>query len=243
VQPLAVAHRGTPHRHPENTLASFRSALALGCDAIELDVQWTSDEIPIVYHDRTLAHAGGGRKRIHQLTHRELRRLETRYPIPTLEQTLRLLHGKTRLMVELKAREGLTAKVRHLALARAVASMVGQAGDSAQSSILCFDATMLAEVGEAAPQLRRVLNVRPQMPGLAAKLRRASPQVVCADVRSLSRTFGRRVLRNDRQLWSFTCNRPQTVQRALDAGASAIISDRVDWLIQHLTKLGQRAEA
>lgn len=242
MQPLAVAHRGTPRRHPENTLASFREALALGCDAIELDVQWTADEVPLVYHDRTLAHAGGGRQRIHQLTHRELRRLKTRYPIPTLERTLRLLAGKTQLMIELKAREGLAARRRHQALARCVATMVHDGCPDGEASILSFDATMLAEVGATAPQLRRVLNVRPQLPGLAAKLRRAAPAVVCADVRSLNRRFGRRVLRGQRQLWSFTCNRPQTVERALDAGATAIISDRVDWLIGHLTKLGRRGE-
>jgi len=36
--PLIIAHRGDSAHRPENTLASFESALAVGADLIELDV-------------------------------------------------------------------------------------------------------------------------------------------------------------------------------------------------------------
>uniref|UniRef100_UPI00061DC290 glycerophosphodiester phosphodiesterase family protein n=1 Tax=Kitasatospora aureofaciens TaxID=1894 RepID=UPI00061DC290 len=43
---LAVAHRGDPYRHRENTLPSVESALAAGADAVEVDVQLTRAKVP-----------------------------------------------------------------------------------------------------------------------------------------------------------------------------------------------------
>ena len=235
MKPWAVAHRGTPRRHPENTLPSFTTALRLGCDAIELDVQWTLDEVAVVYHDRTLAHAGGGRRRVHQLTLRELRRAATNYRIPTLQQTLDRIGNRTALLVELKNREG-----NHLRTPRLTAQTAKLLKRYRDSYLLSFDATLLAAAAEASPKLPRVLNVRPIMPGLNAKCREAQPQVICGDVRSLTRRFGQRVRRNGYQLWSFTINRPATLDRALDAGATAIISDRCDWLAEQLQRRGLR---
>lgn len=238
-----IAHRGAPRRYPENTLAGFDQALRFGCDGIEFDVQLSRDGVPVVYHDRTLARAGGGRRRVHQLDLRELKRLDagTRFPgalrrhrIPTLDEVLDRLDGRTRLLVEIKTREGAGATERYRELATKVARKVNGAG---RVWILGFDSNILATVGRVAPELPRVLNVRPLFPGLAAKLRRAAPQVVDADVRGLSAAFGRRVRRSGRSLWSFTCNTPRQVRSAREAGAEAIISDRADWLAAQLGRM------
>src|SRR4051812_22339036 len=50
-----IGHRGAPRRYLENTTASFREALRLGGDAIELDVHVTSDGLPVVHHDPVLS--------------------------------------------------------------------------------------------------------------------------------------------------------------------------------------------
>jgi glycerophosphoryl diester phosphodiesterase len=235
-----IAHRGAPRRYPENTLAGFDQALRAGCDGIEFDVQMSRDGVPVVYHDRTLARAGGERRRVHQLDLRELKRLDagTRFSgarrlhrIPTLDEVLDRLDGRTRLLVEIKTREGAGAGERYRELATKVARKVHGVG---RVWILGFDSNVLATVGGVAPGLPRVLNVRPLLPGLAAKLRRATPSVVNADVRGLSAEFGRRVRRGGRSLWSFTCNTPGQVRNARDAGAEAIISDRADWLAAEL---------
>jgi Glycerophosphoryl diester phosphodiesterase len=46
-----VGHRGYPAKYPENTVMGFQAAIALGVDAIELDVQLTGDGVPVVLHD------------------------------------------------------------------------------------------------------------------------------------------------------------------------------------------------
>jgi glycerophosphoryl diester phosphodiesterase len=52
--PSAIAHRGGSRLAPENTLAAFERAAALGVDAIECDVQLSRDDEVVVIHDATL---------------------------------------------------------------------------------------------------------------------------------------------------------------------------------------------
>jgi glycerophosphoryl diester phosphodiesterase len=54
-RPLAIAHRGASAYAPGNTLAAFRKADILGADMWEVDIRATSDGIPVVFHDATLA--------------------------------------------------------------------------------------------------------------------------------------------------------------------------------------------
>ncbi len=51
---LNIAHRGNESEFLENTQSSFLSAAQLGADLVELDVQFTKDDIPIVFHDTDL---------------------------------------------------------------------------------------------------------------------------------------------------------------------------------------------
>lgn len=52
--PLVVAHRGDRRHHPENTLAAFRAAVALGAPLCEFDVLATADSELVCLHDETL---------------------------------------------------------------------------------------------------------------------------------------------------------------------------------------------
>ena len=47
-------HRGARGLLPENTLPGFERAIALGVDALELDIGMTRDGVPVVHHDRAL---------------------------------------------------------------------------------------------------------------------------------------------------------------------------------------------
>jgi glycerophosphoryl diester phosphodiesterase len=49
-----IAHRGASAVAPENTPPAFEQALALGVVEVELDVQLSSDGVPVLFHDRTL---------------------------------------------------------------------------------------------------------------------------------------------------------------------------------------------
>src|SRR5437879_8664126 len=74
--PLVGGHRGNPAEQPENTMASFSSAMELGVDLIECDVHMSSDGELVVIHDHTLERTTSGTGLVFQHTAAELRRLE-----------------------------------------------------------------------------------------------------------------------------------------------------------------------
>lgn len=51
---LVIGHRGNRAHAPENTLESFREAVALGADAVEFDLRVSRDGVLVVMHDDTL---------------------------------------------------------------------------------------------------------------------------------------------------------------------------------------------
>jgi glycerophosphoryl diester phosphodiesterase len=71
-----IAHRGASGTCPENTLAAFRRAEALGAHMIELDVQLTRDREVVVLHDDTLERTTDGHGPLKRWTLAELRRLD-----------------------------------------------------------------------------------------------------------------------------------------------------------------------
>jgi len=51
---LILGHRGSPKRHPENTIASFDEALRAGADGFETDLRMLSDRTAVLFHDDEL---------------------------------------------------------------------------------------------------------------------------------------------------------------------------------------------
>ena len=49
--PAVMAHRGASKAEPENTVAAFQRAGAMGAHAVELDVRRTSDGVLVVHHN------------------------------------------------------------------------------------------------------------------------------------------------------------------------------------------------
>lgn len=108
-----IAHRGGALEAPENTLEAFRRAVALGCDAVELDLRATADREVVVLHDPDVERVTDGSGRVADLPLEELRRLDAarwfapgrgtdpgseeqplrgqRVRIPTLAEVLQLL--------------------------------------------------------------------------------------------------------------------------------------------------------
>lgn len=77
-----IGHRGSPATAPENTLDSFKAAIAAGADAIECDVHLSADGFVMVMHDEAL-------DRTTRLTGLVGDRLRAEMPmVPTLDKTL-----------------------------------------------------------------------------------------------------------------------------------------------------------
>ncbi len=75
-QPLVIGHRGASGERPENTLSAFERAADLGAPWVELDVQLTRDNQPVVIHDPTLDRTTSGRGRVRDHTLAEIEQLD-----------------------------------------------------------------------------------------------------------------------------------------------------------------------
>ncbi len=101
------AHRGLHDNAsdaPENSLAAFRKAVDAGY-GIELDIQLSKDNIPVVFHDFTLKRVCGAEGKVRDYTYEELRRFrlfESGERIPRFEDVLELVNGRVPLIVEFK---------------------------------------------------------------------------------------------------------------------------------------------
>jgi len=74
-----IGHRGAAAYAPENTMESFRRALELGAEALELDVRSSADGYAVVLHDSTLDRTTNGTGPAGRKTLAELQRLDAGY--------------------------------------------------------------------------------------------------------------------------------------------------------------------
>ena len=73
---IQYLHRGAYFNAPENTLSSMTYAKKLGYTHIEFDVQFTSDNVPIVIHDHTLDRTSNGSGKVSDFTLEQLKELD-----------------------------------------------------------------------------------------------------------------------------------------------------------------------
>jgi glycerophosphoryl diester phosphodiesterase len=87
--PLIAAHRGLALEAPENTLAAFRDALAVGADLIETDVHGSSDAVAMIAHYPGLLRVAGRSGMVVNMTRQQLQRVDLGgESMPTLEEAL-----------------------------------------------------------------------------------------------------------------------------------------------------------
>jgi len=116
---VVIGHRGNRAHAPENTLESFRQAIARGADAIELDVHVSRDGTLVVIHDPTLDRTTNGSGAVERLTLAQLRLLDAGakftsdggktfsyrgrgITIPTFDEVIEVLPRELPLIIELK---------------------------------------------------------------------------------------------------------------------------------------------
>src|SRR5262245_45207319 len=101
-KPLVIAHRGDTHAALENTMPAFESALKLGVDGIEMDLQLSRDGRVVVFHDDDLERLAGRPGSVSELNWTELENipLASGGRIPTLETLLDLARDRCLLNLE-----------------------------------------------------------------------------------------------------------------------------------------------
>lgn len=73
---IVAGHRGCKALYPENTIISFKKAIELGVDMIEMDLNLTSDKQLVVIHDNTLDRTTNGKGNVRDYTLEEIKKLD-----------------------------------------------------------------------------------------------------------------------------------------------------------------------
>jgi glycerophosphoryl diester phosphodiesterase len=82
---VAIAHRGGSTLRPENTIAAFDHAIALGVDGLECDVHLSRDGDVVVIHDASLNRTTNATGPVSALTASDLAQLDAGFHYGSLE--------------------------------------------------------------------------------------------------------------------------------------------------------------
>jgi len=173
-RPLLGGHRGNPAEHPENTMRSFRSAIAAGCDLIECDVHLSSDGRLVVIHDHTLERTTNGTGLVKDHSAAELRKLDAGEgeKTPLLQEVVELALGKVGLVIEIKQLPRL-----YPGLEEKLLNMLRQLGAVSECAVVSFNHAAIHELRKLEPKLQLGIleGARPMHP--ANLLREAGADV------------------------------------------------------------------
>lgn len=236
--PKVIGHRGAAGSAPENTLAGFRRAAALGAAWVEFDARLTADGQAVVFHDDRLERTTDGRGRLADATLAELRGLDaggwfapafSGERVPTVTEALAAIAALgLGANIEIKPEPG-----RDEAVARAVllAALAAWPADRAPPLVSSFSLQALAAARQVAPGWPRGLLVD----RLPSDWRDITVELGCAAVHCGHRALDARTVASVRDsgllVLAWTVNDPRRARRLWDWGVTGIFSDVPDRLL------------
>lgn len=152
-----TGHRGAAGLAPENTLAAFRKAIELRLDAIEFDVQRTTDGYLVVFHDDELDRVTNGKGLMRERTLASLKALDAGSwfnkafkdeRIPTLHELFNLMRDNDLLLyLEMKDPSLFPG------MEEEVAALIREYGFTERCCVRSFDHASLHRFHRVAPEI------------------------------------------------------------------------------------------
>ncbi len=234
--PFGIAHRGGDTAAPENTLAAFEAAVNMGYTHLETDVHLTADGVLVAFHDHDLGRVTGRQGEIRDLTVSEIQSIEIGdgHRVPRMDELLEAF-PHCHFNIDPKSDE-------------AVEPLAALINDHEMVEKVCVGSFSDDRIAKIQRLLGERLCTSPGPRGVATVLAAAvagsrwSPPYGCLQVPI--RAYGlrldqpwliRRVQRLGMQVHFWTINDRSEMERLLDAGADAVITDTVETLVNVLT--------
>lgn len=76
---VAITHNGGEYAFPQDTLFALRSAQALHMQVLDVDIQMSKDNVPVLIHSETLASSTNGHGNVADFTAKQLSELDAAY--------------------------------------------------------------------------------------------------------------------------------------------------------------------
>ncbi|MBP3037390.1 hypothetical protein J2M53_14165 [Arthrobacter sp. zg-ZUI100] len=250
-RPLVVGHRGNSGLAPENTAAAFASALAAGADMIETDVRLSADGELFLFHDGTgrrttnIAEVFPDRADdpITSFTAAQLRRLDagSRFgeqfrgePILFFSELPAAVDFSLGINLEIKAPAESPGVEQALAAALAGEADWKRLAQQQPIAVSSFDPASVRAFHEAAPDVA-VFQLADGIPDQALLAGARWLQGVVANHLSLTAESAAAVRALDLGLWAYTVNGAEYMERALELGLDAVITDFPGTLVERLS--------
>ncbi len=240
--PLIAAHRGGAALWPENSLAAFRGALALGVDALEFDLHLTADGEPVVIHDPTLDRTTTLRGLVRATTRaalgaarlRDAGGAPTAEGVPTLAEVLDVAAGaRVEIVPEIKTD---SQREPYPGIEERLVNELRARGLLARATVQSFHAGTLKRVRALEPSLRTMFLVsqrRLTATGVTAEdsvrwARDAGATDLGIDHRVLDASVVAAARGAGVRLSAWTVNTEADLRRARELGVDVVITDHPD---------------
>ncbi|UTA48707.1 glycerophosphodiester phosphodiesterase [Simiduia sp. 21SJ11W-1] len=217
---LNIAHRGGNSLGPENSLQAIEAAVALGVDAVEIDL-WALAGKLWVTHDRRLGRALPGQGLLQTLQAEQLAalRLPNGEPLPQLHEVYNLTRGRCLLNIEIKGPD--TAPL----LCEWIARQLGCEARAEDFLISSFDQVQLLYCMQRLPDIRRALLVE-GIPLRAAELcTQLQAYSFNPSINFINRELVREAHRAGMKTLVYTVNHPEDWQWLYDLGVDGVFTD------------------
>jgi glycerophosphoryl diester phosphodiesterase len=223
---LRIGHRGARAYEPENTIRSFKKAIEIGVDAVELDVRKTKDGQLVVIHDADVKRTTDGKGLVNELTLKEIKAFSTEKgeKIPTLKETLDFLDKKVKILIELK--EG--------GVEEEVLALVRENGLQKSVIVTSFLENALQRVRELDKDIATGLIYAKHKNPLKVALE-LKAQYLVAFYRFTHTANVQKAHENGLKVIVWTVNTPEEVAAYVQKGVDGIASDKPDILTQQAT--------
>jgi glycerophosphoryl diester phosphodiesterase len=222
---VIMAHRGSSHSAPENTMAAIRQAIADGADWVEIDVQETADGEVVVFHDSDFMKRADMDLKIWDATMSDLEHIDigssyaaefSQERVPTLGAVLDECQGKVGVNIELKYYG------HDQQLEQRVVNVVESRGMASEVVVMSLNLDAVA----------RMKSLRPNWKvGLLMSVSAGKLQNVGADFLGINANFvNRRLIRSARdagqEIYVWTVNDAPTMSSMMTRGVDGIITDK-----------------
>jgi len=231
---LVIAHRGASGHAPENTLAAFKRAVALGATFIETDLQLTRDSRLVAMHDATVNRTTNGQGKVHDLTLMELRRLDAGSwfgsefageRIPTMDDILEF-SKKHDVVFYLELKPGGSWGGEH-----ALVGALRESGEIPRSVVISFDADILARLRRIEPTIMTGLLYDGQIEEPLSKALEVGARQLAVRGDLVTPALLKDARKRDLQVVCWTVNHPAHIRMLIAAGVDGIMSDYPDRLV------------
>ena len=233
-----IIHRANGGAYPENTLEALEEMTRADAEGIEIDIQLSKDNIPMVYHDPHLGRLTGRDSLLRELSVTELKSLKVisnssdkSGTIPTLDEAIEILKGKKQFYIELK--KGDSDKI-----AESVLNVLKERLSTDSFTLSSFDPKLIQAVKAKNENVRTGYIFSTQLRNIF--LNRTEKQVGGFDQwhienGMLNERLLKKARRMNREVMVWKANSEAQMKRCIGMGVDGIITDNITKLNEVLS--------